>query len=67
MENKLKITGSLYDKHIAYCIEEGSTIDELLDAFKVVAIGLGYLSSQFDQAIIELAQEIEENEKENIS
>ena len=59
MENKLKITASCYEKEITLVIDEGSTIDELLDAFKVITIGLTFSPKQWEQAIIELAQEIE--------
>lgn len=67
MENKLKITASCYDKEITLSMYEGSTIDELLDAFKVIAIGITFSHKQWEQAIIELAQELQENEKENIN
>lgn len=60
MENKLKITASCYDKEITLLMDEGSTIDELLDAFKVIAIGITFSPKQWEQAIIELAQELQE-------
>lgn len=60
MENKLKITASCYDKEITLVMDEGSTIDELLDAFKVIAIGITFSTKQWEQAIIELAQELQE-------
>lgn len=60
MENKLKITASCYDKEITLVMDEGSTIDELLDAFKVIAIGITFSPKQWEQAIIELAQELQE-------
>lgn len=61
MENKLKITASCYDKEIILIMDEGSTIDELLDAFKVITIGLTFSHKQWEQGIIDLAQEIEQN------
>ena len=60
MENKLKITASCYNKEITLVMDEGSTIDELLDAFKVIAIGITFSPKQWEQAIIELAQELQE-------
>lgn len=60
MENKLKITASCYDKEITLIMDEVSTIHELLDAFKVITIGLTFSNKQWEQAIIELAQEIQE-------
>lgn len=63
MENKLKITASCYDKEIILIMDEGSTVDEVLDAFKLITISLTFSHKQWEQGILDLAQEIEQNGK----
>ena len=63
--DKLTLTGQSYNNEVSISIEEDSTIGEVLDAFKVITMGLTFSSEQFNQAIIDLAQEIEENGKAN--
>ena len=64
-KGKLTLTGQSYCNEVSISIEEDSTIGEVLDAFKVITMGLTFSSDQFNQAIIDLAQEIEENGKAN--
>jgi hypothetical protein len=66
-KDKLTLTGQSYNNEVSISIEEDSTIGEVLDAFKVITMGLTFSSEQFNQAIIDLAQEIEENGKANIN
>lgn len=66
-KDKLTLTGQSYNNEVSISIEEDSTIGEVLDAFKVIMMGLTFSSEQFNQAIIDLAQEIEENGKANIN
>lgn len=66
-KDKLTITGKCYGNEVSISIEEDSTIGEVLDAFKVITMGLTFSSEQYNQAIIELAQEIEKNGKANIN
>lgn len=66
-KDKLTLTGKCYGNEVSISIEEDSTIGEVLDAFKVITMGLTFSSEQFNQAIIELAQEIEKNGKANIN
>jgi len=58
-KDKLTLTGQSYNNEVSISIEEDSTIGEVLDAFKVIMMGLTFSPEQFNQAIIELAQEIE--------
>lgn len=57
--NKLTIIGQSYGNKVSISIDEDSTITEVLEAFKVITIGLTFSPEQFNQAIIELAQELE--------
>ena len=66
-KDKLTLTGKCYGNEVNISIEEDSTIGEVLDAFKVITMGLTFSSEQYNQAIIELAQEIEKNGKANIN
>ena len=66
-KDKLILTGKCYGNEVSISIEEDSTIGEVLDAFKVITMGLTFSSEQYNQAIIELAQEIEKNGKANIN
>lgn len=66
-KDKLTLTGKCYGNEVSISIEEDSTIGEVLDAFKVITMGLTFSSEQYNQAIIELAQEIEKNGKANIN
>jgi len=66
-KDKLTLTGKCYGNDVSISIEEDSTIGEVLDAFKVITMGLTFSSEQYNQAIIELAQEIEKNGKANIN
>lgn len=58
-KDKLILTGQSYNNEVSISIDEDSTIGEVLDAFKVITMGLTFSPEQFNQAIIELAQELE--------
>jgi hypothetical protein len=58
------VSASHYD--IKVTIERDcSTIDELMEMFRNVAMSIGYHPVSWDNLIIEMAEEINENQKTN--
>lgn len=61
----MKITATNYDITISIERPDDSTIGELLEIFKTIALGITFLPSQWDDAICELADQINENKNDN--
>jgi hypothetical protein len=60
------ISASHYDTKVTIERDRSDlTIDELMDMFRNVAMSIGYHPVSWDNLIIEMAEEINENQKTN--
>ena len=55
---ELVITASNYDRKISMEIPSDSSMEELFEAFKTIALGLTFHSESWDNTILQLADEI---------
>jgi hypothetical protein len=61
----MKITANNYDISISIERPDDITISELLEMFRTIAIGVTFTPVQWDNGILDLADEIRDNLKEN--
>lgn len=57
------VTAQAYNRKISVELSLDATIDEVLDAFKTIALGMTFHETSWKNAIIELAHEYLDEEK----
>ena len=60
----MKLTATNYDISITYERPDDLTLSDLLDMYKVITLGITFSESQWNDAICDLADEINETKKD---